>query len=135
MKLHQMILAAPAVVLFSMGAAPGTAIAAPAKLAGNWSGGGHIKFGENPRERVRCKVRFSKQSDKVYSVSAICASKSGKINQTGTVLKVNNSRYVGDFYNSQFDVAGRIRVTVNGNRQTVNMSSGSGSGKLTLKKR
>ena len=48
---------------------------------------------------------------------------------------VSPTRYVGDFYNAQYDIGGRIRVIVNGTRQTVTFTSGNGGGRLSLQKR
>ncbi len=106
-----------------------------ASLAGTWQGSGYVAPKSAARERVRCRVTYRKQSAKVFSVSARCASKSATIRQTGEVLMVRPNRYVGDFYNSQFDVSGRVRVTISGSRQTVTFSGGAGRGRLNLRKR
>ncbi len=106
-----------------------------ASLSGTWSGGGYVKPSGGKRERVKCRVTYRKQSSKVFSVSAVCASKSNKIRQSGEVLKVSSTRYVGDFYNSDFDISGRVRVKISGSRQTVSFKSSSGHGSMTLSKR
>lgn len=106
-----------------------------ASIDGAWSGNGFVKPKSGARESVRCRVRYDRQTDKVYGVVATCATPSNKIHQTGTLLKVNDGRYVGDFYNGQFDISGRVRVIVNGSRQTVTFSSGSGSGRMELRRR
>jgi hypothetical protein len=105
-----------------------------ASLDGAWSGSGFVKPKSGEKENVRCRVRYNRQTDKVYGVVATCATPSNKIHQTGTLLKVNDDRYVGDFYNGQFDISGRVRVIVNGSRQTVTFSSGSGSGRMELRR-
>lgn len=112
-----------------------TGTASAASLSGTWSGGGYVKPTDGKRERVHCRVTYSQQSSKVFSVSAVCASKSNKIRQSGEVLKVSSTRYVGDFYNSQFDISGRVRVKISGNTQTVTFKSASGYGSMTLRKR
>lgn len=104
-------------------------------LAGTWSGSGYVKPKSGSREKVRCRVTYRRLSKKVFGVVAKCASTSNTIRQTGKVLRVNANRYVGDFYNSQFDVSGRIRVTISGSRQTVSFSGKAGSGRVTLRKR
>lgn len=110
-----------------------TANAGP--IDGTWSGGGYVQITDGKRERVRCRVTYSRQTDKVYAVKATCASPSNKIYQTGEVLMVGHNRYVGDFYNNQFDVSGRVRVSVSGSRQTVSFKSASGHGSMNLSKR
>jgi hypothetical protein len=47
---------------------------------------------------------------------------------------VTANRYVGDFYNSEYDISGRIRVSVSGSSQTVTFSSARGKGSLSLRR-
>ncbi len=110
-------------------------IAHAVPLDGSWSGGGYVKPKSGDREKVRCKISYNKQTDKVYGVNAVCATSAGKISQTGNVLKIRKNRYVGDFANDQYDISGRIEVTIRGKRQTVTLKSGRGFGKLSLRKR
>lgn len=112
-------------------ASPG---AIAASLDGAWSGSGFVKPKSGARENVRCRIRYDRQTDKVYGVVATCATPSNKIHQTGTLSKVTDERYVGDFYNGQFDISGRVRVIVKGSRQTVTFSSGSGTGRMELRR-
>lgn len=112
-----------------------SSLANAASINGTWSGSGYVQPSNGKRETVRCKVTYSQQSAKVYGVSAVCASPSTKIRQTGEVLMVNPNRYVGDFYNSDFDISGRVNVSISGNNQTVSFKSGSGHGSLSLSKR
>lgn len=106
-----------------------------ASLSGEWVGGGFIEPRAGTRERVRCRVRYSRVSRNVFSVNARCASPSGSLNQTGEVIRVRANRYVGDFYNAQFNEYGRARVIVRGRSQSVTVTTGSGRGRLTLRKR
>lgn len=106
-----------------------------ASLSGTWSGSGYVNPKDGPRESVRCRITYSQESATVYGVKAVCATTSTKIIQTGEVLMVNPSRYVGDFYNSQYDVSRRVRVSLRGVRQTVTFSSKKGHGSMTLRKR
>jgi hypothetical protein len=109
--------------------------AAAAPLNGSWSGDGIIRPRDGDAERVRCRVSYSRLSQKVYSVAATCASASNTIRQTGEVLMVRPNVFVGDFYNQQFDIRGRIRVVVRGRTQTVTLSSRNGRGSLKLRRR
>jgi hypothetical protein len=106
-----------------------------ATLGGTWSGSGYVKPKQGERENVRCRVTYSQKSNKIYGVSATCASSSQSIRQTGELLMIRPNRYVGDFYNKQFDISGRIAVTISGSSQTVTFSSVNGGGQLTLRKR
>lgn len=109
------------------------AVAVP--LEGAWAGAGYVSPKSGPRERARCRVTYSRQSAKVYRVFATCATASASIRQSGTLLKVRSNRYVGDLYNSDFDVRGRVRVTVNGRKQTVTFTSSAANGRLSLRRR
>ena len=103
-------------------------------LQGTWSGSGTVAPTGGQREMVRCRVSYSPQGSKVVAVSATCTSASTTIHQTGQLSMVTPNRYVGDFYNSEYDISGRIRVSVSGSSQTVTFSSPRGKGSLSLRK-
>lgn len=109
--------------------------AAADMLSGNWSGSGYVQPKDGQREKVRCRVSYSPQGGSTVGVSATCASASLTIRQTGSLTMVNANRYVGDFYNSEYDISGRIRVSVSGNSQTVSFSGARGGGSLSLSRR
>ncbi|MEM7775907.1 MAG: hypothetical protein AAF732_09885 [Pseudomonadota bacterium] len=114
----------------------GTASSAlAATLRGTWVGSGYFKPGSGPSERVRCRVTYSPRTRRVIGVVARCASASGTLRQTGELLKIRENRYVGDFYNAQFNVRGRVRVTISGRRQTVVFVGDGGAGRLRLRRR
>lgn len=108
------------------------AATAASGLDGAWSGGGYVVPKSGARESVRCRVRYSKQSAKVFSVSATCDGANTHVVQTGEVLEVGSGRYTGDFYNPQFDISGRVRVQLSGNKQSVSFSGAQGQGALSL---
>lgn len=103
-------------------------------LSGTWSGSGSFKAKDGKSEAVRCKITYTPQGSAV-AVSAACASASATIRQTGSLTKVSDSKYVGDFYNNEYDVSGRVRVTVHGSSQSVSFSSAKGSGSMSLSRR
>jgi hypothetical protein len=104
-------------------------------LEGTWSGAGVAKPTSGQSERVRCRITYSRESPKVFGVAATCATPSVKFHQTGKVLMVNSTRFVGDFYNPEYDVSGRVRVILKGSTQTATFSGPKGSGSMTLTKR
>ena len=106
-----------------------------ASLDGTWSGRGFVQPSGGKREKVRCRATYSRTSSKTYDVRATCASASNSIRQTGTLLWIRKGRYAGDFYNRQFDIGGRLRVTVRGARQSVTFKGDGVTGKLNLRKR
>lgn len=115
-------------------ALPNASYAQSTTLEGVWSGNGYITPKSGEREKVHCRISYDKETSKVYRAVATCASTAAKITQSGSILKVRANRYVGDFYNSEYDVSGRIRVIIKGTRQTVTLTSDSGSGSIKLRK-
>ena len=123
-----------AILVLALTALPFGSAQAAAGLEGTWSGSGYVVPKSGARENVRCRVRFSRQSAKVFSVEATCSSATTNIVQTGEVLEVSGGRYAGDFYNPQYDISGRIRIQMSGNHQTVSFSGAQGQGSLSLNK-
>ena len=109
--------------------------ASAAPLEGVWVGGGHARPTSGKRERLRCRITYSRMSSKIYNVVAICATTAAKIRQTGELVKVRPGLYVGDFNNRDYDISGRVRVITKGRRQSVSFSSDAGKGSLSLRKR
>jgi len=67
-----------------------------------------------------------------YTVSATCATASGRAAQTATLRQVGENRYSGNFYNSEYSISGVIYVVVRGTSQTVRLISDSGSAIFNL---
>jgi hypothetical protein len=103
-------------------------------LEGSWSGGGSVAFASGQQERARCRAQYRRASAGSYVVTATCATSSGSATQTATVRQVGGNTYQGQFHNSEYNVSGTIRVTVGGNRQSVRLSSQSGSAHLELRR-
>lgn len=112
--------------------APGGVAAQGVSIEGLWSGGGYAEVESGKRERVRCRVRYTRETPDVFGVSAVCASQSVKLTQTGTVSRVGSNRFAGEFYNPEYDISGRVRVVVSGSSQSVTLTSARGSGSLSL---
>lgn len=120
-----------AAVLMAVGGAT-AALSDP--LQGSWSGSGYVKPTDGKRESVRCRVQYNPEGSAV-AVSATCASASITIRQSGQLSMVSPNKYVGDFHNSDFDISGRIRVSVSGGSQTVSFTSSKASGSMSLSRR
>ena len=72
-----------AAAAWGLAVAAGVVAMAPAPafagdLQGSWSGGGTMSLASGKRERVRCRVTYSRKSQTTYLVSAVCASPSGR---------------------------------------------------------
>jgi hypothetical protein len=104
--------------------------AAPAKesrgLEGSWSGGGSVSFATGSSEQARCRAHYSRASKNSYRLNATCATASGKAAQTAMVHKIGENKYSGNFHNPDYDISGTISVTVNGDSQSVRLTSSSG---------
>ena len=103
-----------------------------ADLEGSWSGGGTVRFASGGEERARCRAYYSRRSKAVYVLRATCATASGRAAQSATLQKVGDNRYSGTFYNSEYDISGRIYVILRGASQSVRLTSGSGSASIRL---
>jgi hypothetical protein len=102
-------------------------------LEGSWSGGGEVAFAATgSRERARCRAHYDRRTKDSYAMQATCATASGKAAQTATVHRVGENRYRGTFHNSEYDITGTIFVVVNGNSQSVRLTSSSGSAHFRL---
>ena len=133
MLLHRSLIAGAIVMLIGVAVTPSDLFAAT--LDGQWSGSGYVVPTSGKREKVRCRVTYNRQGERTYGVVAVCASASVTVRQTGQLLMVDQSRYVGDFHNAQYSISGRVRVRVSGGTQTVTFESANGTGQLTLRRR
>ena len=101
-------------------------------IAGSWSGGGTVFYASGQRERAHCRASYSGGGDSVV-MSGGCATPSGSVFQSARLRRVGANSYAGSFFNTEFNTAGTIYVTVHGNTQSVRLRSGAGSANLTLR--
>jgi len=120
-----------AILLVSLLAAP-EARSQGAALSGLWSGGGIVVYPSGTRERARCRVHYSAESESHVAVNASCATASGTVSQNARLRKTGANSYSGSFFNSQYNFTGSISVVVHGNSQNVTLRSSSGTASLTL---
>jgi len=104
-----------------------------ARLDGTWSGSGSVSFASGSQESARCQAHYSRTSSTTYTLSATCATASGRASQTATLRHVGGNNYQGSFHNSEYSISGTIYVSVAGNRQTVRLTSGAGSASFELR--
>lgn len=120
----------------AVGMMTGDTTAHAASIAGSWSGSGVVQLKTGHKERVRCRVSYSKSTGRTFGLSATCASTAGTISQSGRVVQLKGgNRYTGRLYNPQHAVSGKILVSVKGSSQTVTVTSSQGRGQFTLRKR
>lgn len=118
------ILAVPVLALAG-GLAP--AGAEPGSIVGSWSGGGTVSLASGSKEKARCRVRYARKSASTYSLSATCATPSGRVAQTASLRKVGANSYSGTFHNAEYNTSGNIYVVVRGNSQSVRLNSAAGA--------
>jgi len=114
------------------GASLAVSAAKAAELEGAWSGGGTVRFASGAEEQARCRAHYSRRANGVYVLRATCATASGKAAQSATLQRVGDNRYSGTFYNSEFDISGRIYVVLRGSSQSVRLTSSGGSASFRL---
>lgn len=140
MKIEKINMVARRFGILALAALPVVAFVGPteaepaAGLSGSWSGGGWVSFANGSKEKARCRAHYS-GSGGAYSVTATCATASGKASQTAKVYKVSGSSYKGSFVNSEYNVRGSIRVSVKGNTQSVSLNGDGASAQLSLSRR
>jgi hypothetical protein len=115
-------------VAFVAGLVSGAAAVHAEQVEGLWRGSGVVNPAEGRRERVRCRVTYTRRSAQRYRVTARCATASANIDQVGEVRHTGRNRLVGSFYNADFNLRGRIQITLSGNQQAVTFISDAGSG-------
>lgn len=106
----------------------------PTPLEGMWSGSGTMQRMDDPPQKLTCRVKYERETDKVFRVAAKCVTISSTINQTGQLLKVSAGVYVGEFYVASYDISGRIRIVIDGTVQTMTFKSSTAQGTVTLTK-
>ena len=115
-------------------AASHEAAAESASLEGSWRGGGSVAFSSGASERAQCRAQYRRASVNAYTVTATCATPSGRATQTATLRRVGDNTSQGQFRNAEYDVSGTISVTVSGNRQSVRLSGDTGSAAFELRR-
>lgn len=129
----RILLAGVVVIGLSLIGNAGSAMAA--SLDGTWSGGGTVTPDQGEKEKARCRAVFKKYSTKSYRMVAKCSIPSlGVVRQEAVVKKTGANTYTGNFFNSEYNVRGKITIIVKGDRQTVSLKADAGSAFLTFKK-
>ena len=108
--------------------------AEPAPLEGTWNGSGTMQTMDKAPQKLTCRIKYRRETEKVYKMAAKCVTISTAINQTGQLLKVNAGVYVGEFHVATYDISGRVRVTIDGDVQTMSFKSSRANGSVTLTK-
>jgi hypothetical protein len=103
-----------------------------ATLEGSWSGSGTVELPSGATERARCRATFRRQSQDAFTMSAVCATASTRVVQTGTLERYSATRFGGNFYNAEYGVSGSVVISVRGNTLIATLEGGGGSGRFQL---
>ena len=106
--------------------------AAPASIAGSWSGTGTVGY-RGSVDKVRCHARFTKTSAKSYAVSSVCTTANGRYETTGNVTSTRGGRYRGTVTSGK--VSGRVVLFNRGTHLSVSVTSRRGSAQISLTRR
>ena len=109
-----------------------TLAVAATSIEGTWIGSGTVSRGANV-DRVQCRVRYTKSSENSYATSSVCTTENGRYEISGHVTKIGGNRYQGTVTSG--NETGRVTMVHSGDRQSVTVTSPSGSAKVTLSRR
>ena len=103
-------------------------------LAGSWRGKGTISLASGAREQATCRAEYRRRANEGYVVRAICATPSGRAEQTAALQRVSANTYRGTFYNREYGISGTIYVRISGNTHTARLTSEAGSASLRFRR-
>ena len=109
-----------------------TLAVAATSIEGTWIGSGTVSRGANV-DRVQCRVRYTKSSENSYATSSVCTTENGRYEISGHVTRIGGNRYQGTVTSG--NETGRVTMVHSGDRQSVTVTSPSGSAKVTLSRR
>jgi len=112
--------------------APSILAVAVTSIEGSWIGSGTVSRGANV-DRVQCRVRYTKSSEKTYATSSVCTTENGRYEISGHVTNIGGNRYQGTVTSG--NESGRVIMIHRGNQQSVTVTSPSGAAKITLSRR
>lgn len=124
--------AAAAVALGAVVAA--SAPASAQSIIGSWNGNGTIVYPSGERERARCRATFQNTGGGGVSMRAVCATSSVRIVQTASLAKLTGNTFSGEFYNTEYNLSGSIRIRLQGNRLNASLNGGGGSAHFSMNK-
>lgn len=115
-----------------LGASVSPSPASAQSILGSWSGGGTIIFPSGETERARCRATFRNTGGGGVAMTGICATASVRVSQSATLSRLTANTYSGEFYNTEYNIAGSIRIRLQGNRINASLSGGGASAQFVL---
>lgn len=109
-----------------------TTPASAQSILGSWSGGGMIVFPSGEKERARCRATFRPTGGGGVSMNGVCATASVRVSQSASLSRLTANTYSGEFFNTEYNIAGSIRIRVHGNRLNASLNGGGGTAEFVL---
>lgn len=106
--------------------------AAAQSIIGSWSGGGMIVFPSGETERARCRATFRHLSGGSVSMQGVCATASVRVSQSASLSRLTSTTYSGEFYNTEFNLSGSIRIRLHGNKINASLNGGGATAQFVL---
>ena len=106
--------------------------AAAQSIVGSWSGSGMIVFPSGETERARCRATFRNLSDGGVSMQGICATSSVRVSQSASLSRLTANTYSGEFFNTEYNISGSIRIRLQGSKLNASLNGGGASAQFML---
>ena len=106
--------------------------AAAQTIIGSWSGGGLIIFPSGEKERARCRATFRNVGGGGVSMNGVCATASVRVSQSASLSRLTSTTYSGEFYNTEYNLSGSIRIRMQGNKLNASLSGGGATAQFVL---
>lgn len=105
--------------------------AAAQSIVGSWSGSGTIIFPSGETERARCRATFRNAGGGV-SMHGVCATASARVSQSASLSRLTSTSYSGEFFNTEFNISGSIRIRMQGNKLNASLNGGGATAQFVL---
>ncbi len=109
-----------------------TVPAAAQTIIGSWSGGGLIIFPSGEQEKARCRANFRQTGGGGIAMTGVCATASVRVSQSANLSRLTANTYSGDFFNTEYNLSGSIRIRVQGNKLNASLSGGGATAQFVL---
>jgi hypothetical protein len=110
----------------------GASPAAAQSIHGTWSGGGMIIFPSGEKERARCRATFRQSGGGGLSMHGVCATASVRVSQSASLSRQTSTTYSGEFYNTEYNLSGSIRIRLQGNKLNASLNGGGATAQFVL---
>lgn len=101
-------------------------------IVGSWSGSGTIVFPSGEQERARCRATFRPAAGGDVTMTGVCATASVRVSQSATLSRMTHNTYHGDFFNTEYNLSGSIRIRLQGNRINASLNGGGATAQFVL---